>query len=354
MGAIYDKLNRAPDQITKEALFKKHLKELYEEDIPKNDLLYLIVHGMKLYQKEEYENCIKEILKSENVLSGLNRDSDWMISLVIRLCFKCMKKLNKYDFKLFCSLLISNKKAGNKRTSLTLTNILLKILVEKKMYKYARNYFDGSYDHDGLYNFYKGIIECISMNYENALHCLRIAAVYLDKHQSKIEKYKIITLLLSGRLTCSYPWTHGLTAYKEACEAVKLGDRSKLERVIEEYKNIFWQDGTYFLVTRFHHLILHECIRKISVVYSRIALKEIEKKFKIPKRIFEQFVYENKINGIIQKDIFYSVITKKNVNSVDLLNTASLNERILDNMTYPEIKKINYENYVTEAQKNLK
>ncbi|KRH92423.1 26S proteasome regulatory complex, subunit RPN3/PSMD3 [Pseudoloma neurophilia] len=354
MTTIYERIQKAPDQMSKMNIFEKNLDKLLLEDIPIDSSLFLLLECIKMYKNEKYEFCINEIMKYELTISGINREYDWIISLLVKICYKSMKKLNKFDFRLFCSLLITNKKYLNRRASLALTNIILKILIDKKMFKYARNYFNSDFEYDGLYNLYKGIIECISMNYEIALKCFKTASLLSNKHKTKIEKYKVITLLLLGKLSSSYDWNKQLFAYKEACEAVKLGDREKLVSIINEYKNVFWEDKTYFLIRRFHHLILHECIRKISIVYSRISLKEIEKKFNISKSLFEHFVFKNKINGVIQKDVFYSVISQKSPNEIDLINTTSLNERILDNMTYPEIKKINYENYVPESARNVK
>lgn len=354
MSTIYERIHRAPDQITKISIFNKNLEQLILEIIPRDSKLFFLVECIKMCIINDHESCIGEIIKHETVISGKHREYDWIASLLVKICYNSMKKFNTHDFKLFCSLLITNKKYGNQRTTIALTNILLKIMIDKKMFKYARNYFDDSFNQDGLYNLYKGIIECVSMNYEESLTSLKRAALFSNKHQDKIEKFKVIALILSGQLNTSYNWNKNLIAYKEACEAVKLGDREKLTRVIEEYKNIFWNDNTYFLIRRFHHLILHECIRKISVVYSRISLKEIEIKFKISKSLFEHFVYKNKINGVIQKGVFYSVISHRGPETIDLINTTSLNERILDCMIYPEIKKINFENYVPDSSKHYK
>lgn len=354
MSTISERIYKAPDQITKISIFQKNLNQLLGENVLKESNIFLLVECIRMYLNGDYQNCLNEIMKYESTISGINREYDWIICFLVKICFKSMKKLNKYDFRLFCSLLITNKKYGNQRASTALTNIILKILIEKKMFKYARNYFDVAFVQDGLYNLYKGIIECVSMNYDESLTCLEKAALFSNKHLNKIEKFKVIALILSGKLNTSYNWNKNLIAYKEASEAVKLGDRDKLTRVIEEYKNIFWDDNTYFLIRRFHHLILHECIRKISVVYSRISLKEIEERFKISKELFEHFVYKNKINGVIQKDVFYSVISHRSSELINLISTTSLNERILDSMTYPEIKKINYENYVSDSSKNHK
>lgn len=78
-----------------------------------------------------------------------------------------------------------------------------------------------------------------------------------------------------------------------------MGDRNRLKEVIEEHKSVYWEDKTYFLMCRLHHLVMQEGIRKIALVYARISLDEIEEVFKIPRNIFEKYVHENRIRGII-------------------------------------------------------
>lgn len=277
-----------------------------------------------------------------------------MVSYIVRACFISMKKLNDYDLRLFCNLLITNRKYGNAKTSLALNNIVLKILIEKKMFCFARNYLNDEYKDDSKYNFYKGIIECVSMEYEDALCSFRLAMALSDRYTSKVRKYECVTLMLLGKLDKSYKWCKSLCAYKEACDAVKMGDRKKLERVIEEYKSAFWEDKTFFLVCRLHHLIVQEGIRKISLVYTRISLKDVREKYEIPEDLFIKYIEDKKIRGVVQNDVYISGSVPPMHRTLRLLDTLRLNEKCHERMRYPKIKKINYENYVKSGDGRVK
>lgn len=351
---ILTQILRAPDQQSKYALLTKHLPELLKTEAKGDNLVVFLIKMLKLQGEDDHSECIRRVIKNQNNLSGLRRENDWIVCLIVKACFKSMKRFNDYDFRFFCNLLITNKKYENVKTSLALNNIVLKILIEKKMFYFARNYLSDDYKDDGKYNFYKGIIQCVSMEYEDALVSFRLAMALSDRYNNKIHKYECVTLMLLGRLGKSFKWNNNLCAYKEACDAVKMGDRKKLEAVLEEYKSVFWDDRTYFLVCRLHHLILQEGIRKISLVYSRISLKDVQEKYRIPENLFRKFIDEKKIRGIIKNNVYISGSIQPVNQELRLLDTLRLNERCLEKMSYPKIKKINYENYVRGSENKVK
>ncbi|ELQ74370.1 26S proteasome regulatory complex, subunit RPN3/PSMD3 [Trachipleistophora hominis] len=341
---------KAPDQQTKCNLLSQHLPALLTADIKGDSLIAFLLKILKMQQREEHAECIKKITKNQNNLSGVRRENDWVVSYIVRACFISMKKLNDYDLRLFCNLLITNRKYGNAKTSLALNNIVLKILIEKKMFWYARNYLNDEYCDDSKYNLYKGIVRCVSMEYEDALRSFRLAMALSDRYTSKVRKYECVTLMLLGRMDKSYRWCKSLCAYKEACDAVKMGDRKKLGRVIEEYKSAFWEDKTFFLVCRLHHLIVQEGIRKISLVYTRISLQDVQEKYGIAEELFTRYVKDRKIRGIVQNGVYISGSVPPLRRTLRLLDTLRLNEKCSERMRYPRIKKINYENYVKNGE----
>lgn len=72
------------------------------------------------------------------------------------------------------------------------------------MFVYANEYLDDAYAYDSKYNFYKGIVECLSMQYENALVSFRMSMSLSDKYTKKVTRYECINLMLLGRFGKSY------------------------------------------------------------------------------------------------------------------------------------------------------
>ena len=87
----YDLIRKAPDQVTKIDIFNKNLSDLLQENIPENDLLYILLESIKTFQNRDYKKCVDEILKIQMELSGIKRENDWIISMLVRLCYKAMK-----------------------------------------------------------------------------------------------------------------------------------------------------------------------------------------------------------------------------------------------------------------------
>lgn len=85
---------RAHDQQTKCALFLKHLHELLKSDIFADNTIIFLLKVLKIQRNDEHLRCIEKIRNNINLLSGLKRENDWIISLIVRAPFQSMKKLN--------------------------------------------------------------------------------------------------------------------------------------------------------------------------------------------------------------------------------------------------------------------
>lgn len=343
---IIAQISKEPSQQSKYNLLIQKIPSLLKSEVEGDGLVVFLVKLIKLRETDNHAEVVHNVTTNIHCLANSNRENDWILSLILSLAYQSMKKLNDYDLRFFCNLFIINTKYNNKRCCLMLNNIILKILIEKKMFKYAANYLNHDYRNDSKYNFYKGIVECVSTKYKDALASFTLAMVLSNKYTNKIRKYECVTRMLLGKVDKNYKWSNSLLCYKEISDCVRMGEREQLQKLIDEYKSVFWEDKTYFLVCRLHHVILQESIRRISLVYSRISLADIQSKFGISEHLFRKFIDRGKVCGSIQDDIYVSEPAQKTEPNIRLMDTLRLNDRCQDKMTYPKIKKICYESYV--------
>jgi 26S proteasome regulatory subunit N3 len=63
--------------------------------------------------------------------------------------------------------------------------------------------------------------------------------------------------------------------------AVRSGDVSKFQEVLDTHADQFRKDHTYTLILRLHHNVIKTALRTISLAYSRISLADVARKLKL-------------------------------------------------------------------------
>ena len=63
--------------------------------------------------------------------------------------------------------------------------------------------------------------------------------------------------------------------------AVRSGELDKFQHIKNKYMNQFKEDRTFTLILRLHHNVIKTAIRRISLAYSRISLKDVAKKLNL-------------------------------------------------------------------------
>ena len=63
--------------------------------------------------------------------------------------------------------------------------------------------------------------------------------------------------------------------------AVRSGELDKFQHIKNKYISQFKEDRTFTLILRLHHNVIKTAIRRISLAYSRISLKDVAKKLSL-------------------------------------------------------------------------
>lgn len=141
------------------------------------------------------------------------------------------------------------------------------------------------------YLYSMGRILAIQLEYSDAYQRLMMASRkapqgYALGFSITVNKLIVIVQLLMGdipeRGLFNQPeLRQALQPYLELTHAVRNGDLVQFGRVVELHKAEFQKDKTHTLVQRLGHNVLKTGLRKISVSYSRISLRDVAEKLQL-------------------------------------------------------------------------
>ena len=75
---------------------------------------------------------------------------------------------------------------------------------------------------------------------------------------------------------------------------------SNFNKTVELYKATYQKDGLYTIILRLNQIVIRIGLRKISLAYSKISLKDIATKLNIPNEDVEFVVAKALRDGIMQ------------------------------------------------------
>lgn len=78
---------------------------------------------------------------------------------------------------------------------------------------------------------------------------------------------------------------------------------SNFNKTVELYKATYQKDGLYTIILRLNQIVIRIGLRKISLAYSKISLKDIATKLNIPNEDVEFVVAKALRDGIMQGEI---------------------------------------------------
>jgi 26S proteasome regulatory subunit N3 len=136
------------------------------------------------------------------------------------------------------------------------------------------------------YMYYLGRIRAIQLNYTDAHEHLVSATrkapsnvVAVGFYQASMKFLVVVELLMGDipdRSIFSQPkLENALEPYFKLVQAVRGGEMQGFLKVVEQFASIFRKDGTYTLVLRLRQNVIRTGIRRLSLSYSRISLRDI-------------------------------------------------------------------------------
>lgn len=75
---------------------------------------------------------------------------------------------------------------------------------------------------------------------------------------------------------------------------------SNFNKTVDLYKSTYQKDGLYTIILRLNQIVIRIGLRKISLAYSKISLKDIATKLNIPNEDVEFVVAKALRDGIMQ------------------------------------------------------
>jgi len=162
--------------------------------------------------------------------------------------------------------------------------------------------------------YYMGKIQAIQLEYSEAFQRLMTAARkapqgYASGFSKLVHKLIVIVQLLMGdipeRSLFNQPeLRNALKPYLALTQAVRNGDLIQFNKVVEQYGEAFQADQNHTLVQRLGHNVLKTGLRKISVSYTRVSLKDIAEKLHLSSVTAAEYICAKAIrDGVIEAKI---------------------------------------------------
>ncbi|PIL25043.1 hypothetical protein GSI_12931 [Ganoderma sinense ZZ0214-1] len=167
------------------------------------------------------------------------------------------------------------------------------------------------------YHYYLGRIKAVQLNYTaahtNLQQAIRRAppAKTAPGFYQAVHKLSIVVELLMGDIPERSLFRHpvlekALTGYFEIVKAVRNGSLSQFQTTLSRYAAQFEADKTYTLIVRLRQNVIKTGIRRLSLSYSRISLRDICVKLHLDSEEDAEYIVGKAIrDGVIEGRIVH-------------------------------------------------
>ncbi len=195
------------------------------------------------------------------------------------------------------------------------------------------------------YNFYKGKISAIQLDYSDAYDSLMSAIRKAPQTGGKgfrvaANKMAIIVQLLLGEIPEKSVFLQkgmkkALKPYFDLTKQVKFGDLAQFRDVVEQYKNVYTRDRTYTLIQRIRQNVIRAGLKKISLSYSKISFNDICAKLQLDNPEDVEYIVAKAIrDGIIDATINHQGGYIKSRETADVYSTSEPAESFHKRLAY--------------------
>jgi len=124
-----------------------------------------------------------------------------------------------------------------------------------------------------------------------------------------------------------------LSPYFQIVNCVKSGDMDTFKKIVQKYEKVFKLDKNFSLILRLRHTVLKFGLKKLNISYSKISLKDIQKKLTMDSvEETEQIVAKAIRDGVIDAIINHEEGFMQSNKVMDIYSTndpqSMLNKRI--------------------------
>ncbi|KAJ7584924.1 PCI domain-containing protein [Mycena floridula] len=167
------------------------------------------------------------------------------------------------------------------------------------------------------YHYYIGRIRAVQLNYSDAHVNLQQAirrappAKLAPGFYQAVHKLSVVVELLMGDIPARTLFRHpvlekALKAYFEVVQAVRSGSLSQFQQMLSRHTEQFKTDHTYSLVVRLRQNVIKTGIRRLSLSYSRISLRDICLKLHLDSEEDAEYIVGKAIrDGVIDGNLVH-------------------------------------------------
>lgn len=193
------------------------------------------------------------------------------------------------------------------------------------------------------YLFYIGRINAVQLHYSDAFTNLSQAIRKAPQNtalgfRTIAQKFLIIVQLLMGEIPERSDFfqsnmKEALAPYFQLTQAVRVGDLGKFEKVANDNKSVWEEDGVYSLIVRVRNNVIKTGLRKINLSYARISIKDICQKLGLgseesAEHIIAKAIHDGVIDAVIDRQNKF-VFSKANIDVYSTLQpNAAFHKRV--------------------------
>jgi 26S proteasome regulatory subunit N3 len=167
------------------------------------------------------------------------------------------------------------------------------------------------------YHYYLGRIRAVQLNYTDAHTHLQQAvrrappARTAPGFYQTVNKYLVVVELLMGDIPDRGLFRQevlekALGAYFDIVKAVRTGSLAQFQTTLQKHKDQFEADKTYSLIVRLRQNVIKTGIRRLSLSYSRISLRDICVKLNLDSEEDAEYIVGKAIrDGVIEGKIVH-------------------------------------------------
>ena len=316
---------------------------------PETYIFFELLIALELLDRNEYEQSSLILSKLITFCKESNRrTSDLLSSRLYQFFALCHLKMNNGSLWKLRSFLFDNYQRAclqqNSASQSVLIVLILQCYISANLYSLAHKFVQKAEFWDGAesqyfarYHYYRGCIECVELNYSNALYYMEQAirrAPQNGAYGFKINstRWLIVIALLMGDIPDTnifkprfddLSFSEALQPFLEITECVKEGELKKYEQCLKRYDELFTKCGLSKILLRLRHNVIKTGLRKINKSYSKISLVDIGNKLALSSPKNAYFIVSKAIrDGVISAKIDYLHKYVESTQNVDVYSTA--------------------------------
>lgn len=349
---VADKYIQLPSDATSESMDTTEdkekvtpVKKVFTQSLPEIDSYIHLLTLIYLIDTKAYD---KAVLCSEALVQKLATHNRRTLDPLAAVCYFYysrsyelvgrLKEIRSFLHTRLRSATIKHDSDGQ----VMLLNLLLRNYIQFNLYDQADKLVSKSVFPESASNndwarflYYLGLIKAIQLDYseahKNLMNATRKApqpqhvAIGFKQH---VYRLAVVVQLLLGeipdRKTFREPvLKKTLVPYYKLTQAVRTGNLSLFNQVVEENKEKFQFEKTYTLIIRLRHNVIKTGIRMISLSYSRISLFDIAEKLGLDSAEDAEFIVGKAIrDGVIDASIDHDQKCVQSKENVDVYSTV--------------------------------